>query len=223
MATIIPSSGAISAQYMLRYLGGRDAAGADLYLTYPVNGTTPTGSALSLKQLFFARYPNSIHTYNGQMDYGSLRGKCFGIYTSSTRNALHSNSYRDFREGYFTGYFGFGSPTAGTSGVLNTANQGFPIGVRIGTLMGSPFGITVRLYEEGRWVPVAFSTPDFETIGNYSAIIIDTDPGQMYELYLQVWPARDRQRLGNGGGVHAITLTLEEPGGFDSEGPPRLR
>ena len=227
MATIIPSSGSISASYMAKYLGASDTAGSNEYLSYPVNGSTPTGSNLSLNQIFNSRYYSSIHTYTGSMSYGSLRGKCFGIYTSSSRNVQHGSSYTDAMEGYFQGYFGFGTPTSGVSGVLNSINQGFPIGIRISTLMGNAFGLRVRGYNSsGQWVALPYSTPVFEIIGNYSAIILDADPGFSYELYLQVWPAKDGKTMGTGAGVHSMNLYLEEFGGFESssfpmEGPIR--
>ena len=225
MATIIPSSGSISASYMAKYLGASDTAGSNEYLSYPVvvNGsnTTPTGSNLSLNQIFNARYYSSIHTWTGSMSYGSLRGKCFGIYTSSSRNVQHGSSYTDAREGYFQGYFGFGTPTSGVSGVLNSIYQGFPIGIRISTLMGNAFGLRVRGYNSsGQWVALPYSTPVFEIIGNYSAIILDADPGFAYELYLQVWPAKDGKTMGTGAGVHSMNLYLEEPGGFSSSSDP---
>ena len=216
MSTRIPSTGSISASYMAKYLGGSDTAGQNQYLSYPVNGTTPTGPNLSLNQIFNA-IPNSINTYVGSMSYGSLRGKCFGMYTSSTRNVQHSNAYYDDMEGYFQAYFGFGTLSSGTSGVLNTINQGFPIGIRISTLSGNAFGLRVRGYNSsGQWVFLPYSTPVFEIVGEYSALILDADPGYFYELYLQVWPARDGNSLGTGAGVHSMSLTLEEYGGFES-------
>lgn len=219
MATIIPSSGSISAEYMLKYLGGTDSAGANLYLSYPVNGTTPTGPNLSLNQIFNSRYPNDINTWTGSMSYGSLRGKCFGMYTSSSRTVLHGRRYEDpRREGYFQAYFGFGTPTAGLSGVLNTVNQRFPIGIRISTLNGNAFGLMVRAYtSRGSWTILPYSTSTFEIIGEYSAIILDAAPGFSYELYLQVWPAKDGNTLETGAGVHSIGLILEESGEFSSE------
>ena len=216
MATIIPSSGAISALYMEGYLGGSASTGTNQYLSY--KAFTPTGANLSLNQLFNARSPNSIHTYTGQMSWGSLRGKCFGVYTSSSRNNLHSSFYSDSRLGLFLGYFGFGTPTAGTSGVLNTVNQGFPIGIRIDTFTGNPFGISVRAYREGGyWVNLPFTTPTFEIVGNYSALRLDTDPGYIYEMQLYVFPAKNGEsRLTPEHGVHSINLVLEEEDRFSS-------
>lgn len=216
MATIIPSSGAISALYMEGYLGGSASVGTNQYLSY--KAFTPTGANLSLNQIFNARYPNSIHTYTGQMSWGSLRGKCFGVYTSSSRTSLHSGFYSDYRLGLFLGYFGFGTPTAGTSGVLNTVNQGFPIGIRIDTFTGNPFGISVRAYTDGGyWVNLPFTTPTFEIVGNYSALRLDTDPGYVYEMELSVFPAKNGDsRLTPEHGVHRITLLLEEEDRFSS-------
>lgn len=224
MATIIPSSGAISASYMESYIGG---GSGNQYLSYPVNGSTPTGANLSLNQLFNSRYPNNINTWSGSMSYGSLRGKCFGIYTSSTRTVLHGSSFNDYFSGYFSGYFGFGTSTSGTSGVLNTINQGFPIGIRISTLSGSAFGLRVRVFNNsGVWTTLPFSTPTFEIIGNYSGITIDAQTGYFYELYLQVWPAKDSRTLASGVGVHSISLRLEEPqideSSSDPFGDPKL-
>ena len=232
MATIIPSSGSISASYLETYIGGRAATGANTKLSYPLvvngNNTTPTGSNLSLNQIFNARYPNNINTWTGYQSMSAFRGKCFGIYTSSMRTTQHGSTYNDFFSGFFSGYFGFGTSTSGRSGVLNTINQGFPIGIRISTLSGSAFGLRVRAYNSsGVWTTLPFSTPVFEIIGNYSAITIDAQTGYFYELYLQVWPAKNSDTLASGNGVHSISLRLEEPqidesSSSDPFGPPKF-
>ena len=121
--------------------------------------------------------------------------------------------------GYFIGYFGFGTTTSGRSGVLNTVNQGFPIGIRVSTLSGSNLGITMRVYSGSSWTTLPFGTPVFETIGNFSAITLDAQAGFNYEIYLQVWPAKDSNTLGSGAGVHSINLRLEEPRIDESSDP----
>ncbi len=211
MATIIPSSGSISASYMEKYIGGGSG-------NQRLSGIY-SGSNFSLNQLFNSRYTNRTDPWSNSISMGSLRGKCFGVYTSSSRNLLHGSSYNDTMSGYFIGYFGFGTTTSGRSGVLNTINQGFPIGVRVSTLSGSNFGIRVRVYDGSSWTTLPFGTPAFEAIGNFSAITLDADVGYSYEIYLQVWPAKDSNTLANGNGVHSISLRLEEPniGGSSEE------
>lgn len=210
MATIIPSTGAISASYIETYLGGNPITGANVKLSYDSN-SIPTPPNFALNQIFFAR-PDSVNTWSGQMNYLSLRGRCFGIYTSSSRTAIHGNSFIDRSRGLFTGFFGFGTTKGGTSGILNSINQGFPIGIRIDTILGRSFGITLRVYDEtGRWISLPFATPTIEIIGNYSAISLDVQYGYAFELQLSVWPAKNGNTLSDGNGVHTMNLTLEFP------------
>lgn len=206
MATQIPSSGSISASYLEKYLGGSAGAGDNIKLSSNVS----SGPNFSINQIFNAR-AGMTTPWSTYFSLGSVRGKYFGVYTSSARTTLHGSSYTDMSSGYFIGYFGFGTSTSGTSGILNTRNQGFPIGIRVATLSGSNFGMRLRVFDGSNWTTLPFGTPSFEVIGNYSAVTLDATQGYAYEIYLQVWPAKDSNTLANGNGVHSISLRLEEP------------
>ena len=86
-------------------------------------------------------------------------------------------------------------------------------------ILSAPILIRVRVYDGSSWTTLPFGTPAFEAIGNFSAITLDADVGYSYEIYLQVWPAKDSNTLANGNGVHSISLRLEEPniGGSSEE------
>lgn len=161
MSTPINSSGGLSCSYLNKYLG----ADENKQLQFTGVQSAPQ---FSLNQIFFSTAgsnpptpPISVFSLN------TLIGKTFGIYTDSQRNTLHGGTYTNESElndlnftptiPVFIGYFGFGIPLAGTSGVLNPVNTGFPLHIKIETIDYSDVAVSIKTGSGFSWEIVNLS------------------------------------------------------------------
>jgi hypothetical protein len=168
MSTPINSTGGLSCSYLNKYLGAND--GNQLQF-----GGVLSAPQFSLNQIFFSTAasnpptpPISVFSLN------TLIGKTFGIYTDSLRNTLHGGTYTNESElndlnfipiiPVFIGYFGFGTPLAGTSGVLNPVNTGFPLHIKIETIDYTDVAVSIKTGSGFSWEIVNLDRPTYEFV-----------------------------------------------------------
>ena len=125
----LPTSGSISISQLNNYFGATSTS------TRMLSGI---GSApnFSVNQIFNSRVGTTTPLTNTFQMISLRYYKTFGIYTSTSRNALVSNTSL-IPGPFWVGYFGFGGTSSGTSGILNPSNQGFPIKIRLRVTEGS--------------------------------------------------------------------------------------
>jgi len=201
MSTPLQTSGSISLGNIRDYIGegGRmNLSGittpysANQIFNSAVNTTTPSSNLLRLSDLY---------------------GKTFGIYSAYSRTFLYGNRFVNFRDGYFRGYFGLGTPSSGTSGMLYTQNKGFPIFLSLTT--GSYFNwryLSIQGRIRGVWYdigpPIGYSQTTWDVTGEYEEIQMEVlRIGLSIQIMLEAYPMADERIRGSG--VHNMDITLE--------------
>ena len=175
MSTPINSTGGLSCSYLNKYLGADENKQLQFTGVVPVPQSSLELWQPSLNQIFFSEAdtnpptpPISVFSLN------SLIGKTFGIYTDTYRNTLHGDTFTNESElndlnftptiPVFIGYFGFGTPLAGTSGVLNPLNTGFPLHIKIETIDFTDVAVSIKTGSGFSWEIVNLDGPTYEFV-----------------------------------------------------------
>ena len=111
MAIRLQSSGTISLGDIRTYIGqSRNMRLSDI-----------TSHPYSVNQIFNSLTDSVVPSRN-ELGLSSMHDKTFGMYKSSDRIEIYSDSYTDNKTWSFQAYLGFGN-----SGMLYSNNKGFPI------------------------------------------------------------------------------------------------
>ena len=199
----LPTSGSISLLQLNNYFGATSTS------TRMLSGT---GSApnFSVNQIFNSA-PGTTTPLNSNLQMISLRYyKTFGIYTSTVRNALVSNT-SVIPGPFWVGYFGFGGTSTGTSGILNPRNQGFPIKMRIRVTSGSYNDIFCEYstdQNDFRWTRLTMRDNDETFILNAVGLRI-TGFALFNDVTVEVTASPCLNGVTTGSGSHTTRLTWE--------------
>lgn len=196
MATTI---GARDMSYLNTYFGA--AATTTRQLT--TNQLSPN---YSINQLINATYGSNTASSN-TFSLNDVLGKTFGMYTTTSRNVLHGSASSFLSNGTFIAYYGIGTTTAGTSGILNPNNLDFPINVNINVTSGDYLDITVQFYINGIWSTRTMTSSNQSWREELTGIrIIGFFPTLPVSLTLTSYPSIGNV---NGYGRHQMTLSFE--------------
>jgi len=199
----LPTSGSISISTLNSYFGAASTA------TRMLSGIGSTPN-FSVNQIFNSA-PGTVVPASNNFQLISLRYyKTFGIYTSTTRNALVSNI--SLMPGpFWIGYFGFGGTSTGTSGILNPRNQGFPIKMRIRVTSGSYNDIFAEYstdQSDFRWNRLTLRDSDETFILNAVGLRI-TGFGLFNDVIVEVTASPCLNGVTTGTGSHTTRLIWE--------------
>jgi hypothetical protein len=201
MSTSLQTSGSISLDNIRDYIGQGGTMNlsgittpysANQIFNSAVNTTTPSSNLLRLSDLY---------------------GKTFAIYNDYSRRFLYGTRFINFMDGYFRGYFGLGTPSSGTSGMLYTQNKGFPIFLSLTT--GSYFNwryLSIQGRIRGVWYDIGpllgYSQTTWDVTGEYEEIQMEVlRIGLSIQIMLEAYPMADERTRGSG--VHNMDITLE--------------
>lgn len=205
MATTI---GARDMGYLNTYFGA--AATTTRQLT--TNQLSPN---YSINQLINATYGSNTASSN-TFSLNDVFGKTFGMYTTTSRNVLHGSAGGFLSNGTFIAYYGIGTTTSGTSGIINPNNLDFPINVNINVTSGDYLDITVQFYINGTWSTRNMTSSNQSWREELTGLrILGLFPTLPVTLTLTSYPSIGNV---NGYGNHQMTLSFDadDPSSSDS-------
>ena len=199
----LPTSGSISISTLNGYFGAASTA------TRMLSGIGSTPN-FSVNQIFNSAPGTTVPTSNNFQLISLRYYKTFGIYTSTVRNALVSNT-SVIPGPFWVGYFGFGGTSTGTSGILNPRNQGFPIKMRIRVTSGSYNDIFCEYstdQNDFRWTRLTMRDNDETFILNAVGLRI-TGFALFNDVTVEVTASPCLNGVTTGSGSHTTRLTWE--------------
>ena len=175
MSTPINSTGGLSCSYLNKYLGADENKQLQFTGVVPVPQSSLELWQPSLNQIFFSTTGTNPPTPPiSVFSLDTLKDKTFGIYTDSLRNTLHGSTFTNENEGngleftptlpVFIGYFGFGTPLAGTSGMLNPLNTGFPLHIKMETIDFTDVAVSIKTGSGFSWEIVNLDANPYEFV-----------------------------------------------------------
>lgn len=163
----------------------------------------------SINQLINSTYGSNTASSN-TFSLNDVLGKTFGMYTTTARTALHGSSVNLSSTAVFIAYYGIGTSTNGSSGILNPNNLDFPINVSISVSAGAYDDMLVEFYKSGVWSIRTMTSASQSWRENVTGIrITGWYPVQPISLTLNAYPSLGNQ---NGYGRHQIYINIDSSG-----------